>query len=84
MSSSDQEDDDRPIMAVDLDKTSMCNDREKVWADIGCVEGDPAMDCERFGTQDAHPQQFCIPPKVPADLSVPLALRTGGNPQRYG
>ena len=53
MSSSDHEDDDRPIMAVDLDKTSMCNDREKVWADIGCVEGDPAMDCERFGTQTA-------------------------------
>ena len=48
MSSSDQEDDDRPIMAVDLDKTSMCNDREKVWADIGCVEGDPAR---RFGTR---------------------------------
>ena len=79
MSSSDQEDDDRPIMAVDLDKTSMCNDREKVWADIGCVE----VSCEARGLE-LDPPQFCIPPKVPADLSVPLALRTGGNPQRYG
>ena len=75
MSSSDQEDDDRPIMAVDLDKTSMCNDREKVWADMGVSR--VILRGERFGTSPP------ASPKVPADLSVPLALRTGGNPQRW-
>ena len=44
----EDDDDDRPMMVVDLDESTMCNDGGKEGGNVGCDEDDPAMDCERY------------------------------------
>jgi len=44
----EEDDDERPRMAVDLDEATMCNDGGREGGNVGCDEGDPAMDCGRY------------------------------------
>ena len=44
----EEDDDERPRMAVDLDEFTMCNDGGKEGGNVSCDEDDPAMDCEIY------------------------------------
>ena len=45
----EEDGDERPFVAVDLDEGTMCNDGGKEGGNVGCDEDDPLMDCERYG-----------------------------------
>ena len=44
----EEDDDERPRVAVDLDEATMCNDGGNEEGNVGCDADDPAMDCKRY------------------------------------
>merc|ERR1712157_149046 len=44
----EEDENEVPFMAVDLDNATLCNDGGNDYGNVGCNEDDPAMDCGKF------------------------------------